>query len=252
MTNMERLEDSVKAMPKMIGLLAGGREFVPDYTFDSLARIEQIINEVWPDGKPVLHPTTYLPFGFYFGELLRRNFRGEWDITDPDGDADGGKNLWDYKIKFAADTVIYPFRRVKAFWHDRHSSMMAMYKTLEVQQSPETFREALRRAKPIPKEEENDGQEGWYLLQNGVAIRMVMQDNGPCQVCGKDDLLLMGSCAACRDKVEIEDIGNDIKICSAGGKQWITKMQYGDVDKMNDFIDQSLTNKKANHDHDKN
>lgn len=62
---------------KLIGLFGAK----PTYTGESLKEIEDKINIKYPVGHMPLI-TTLIPFGFYFGETIIRNFKGANWVTE--------------------------------------------------------------------------------------------------------------------------------------------------------------------------
>lgn len=90
---MNTAEDSLQDFSQRMKTTAGnfaesaGKDFAItlDYSEASLATLDETINKYYPEGVSL--PTTYVLFGAYVGEVVRRNLGGEWERFEGEGPA---------------------------------------------------------------------------------------------------------------------------------------------------------------------
>jgi hypothetical protein len=150
------LEENNEEVLKMFGLTD------IDYSIESLEMVEMLINAFFPEGHEPL-PTTILPFGYYLGEVIRRNTAlSNWEIEE---DCD----VWDIKLKLqmpGADNKaeIKPFLRAYRFFLDRSDGLAAMARMIQMMSifDTDSLEEAIEEA----------DEDGWIHLPNGDSFRI--------------------------------------------------------------------------------
>lgn len=126
-----------------------------DFEPDSLERLEDIINLVWPN-EPVQEMTSVIPFGFLLGETLVRHLPGAKWVTED------AKDLFDVSVEVPAGEAIQkvmPFRRVNNFFNDRTDGLAVVYRMVEMMQR-----------QLLDPDQLTDGQ--WLTMPNGDQIRV--------------------------------------------------------------------------------
>lgn len=100
--------------------------FIPKehFTYEAIKELQDITNEVYPQGHKSL-PTTKVPYGLYLGKMILDHIEGAQWVTDVD-------SIWDIYITFIQkngdEMRVFPFIRVNKFWDNREDSLAAVFK----------------------------------------------------------------------------------------------------------------------------
>lgn len=93
------------------------------YTPESLSDMELLIDEMFPDPNASRMNTTFLPFGWYLGEVIVRNVPGtKWE--------DNKEDFWQTAIVSETPhgtAKMLPFVRVEKFFFDRTDGLKVFY-----------------------------------------------------------------------------------------------------------------------------
>jgi hypothetical protein len=164
MGNIEQNKEIIDNLrnPMTLSILSVLTNVDIDYTFESLMKCEEAINNLYPEGHKPL-PTTLIPFGFLLGETIVRKLGGEWDY-----DAD---SIWNVKVKVInksdGEMVLKPFLRIEKFWKDRSDAMSAMYRMVEYSSGADLSPENIGRF---------EDDDGWVHFPDGFKFRLRRSD----------------------------------------------------------------------------
>jgi hypothetical protein len=94
-----------------------------DYSEESIAQLDKIIQKGWPDRPPAMLEPTVVTFGAYLGETIRRNIGGEWGFAESEG----------YYLDGVGEKAkIFPFAKVtKRFKNGEEDSLEFYYKAIK-------------------------------------------------------------------------------------------------------------------------
>lgn len=147
---IERLQND-----KMLDVMFQPIGIKPDYTYESVDKLEQKLNRLFPDEKEERAVPMIILVGFYLGETLRHT------ITDAKWETNC-ENIFDVYISFdikEGSSRAYPFIRASRFFQDRTDGLSVYIRTLLSMQMNFLDKESL------PPGE-------WHLMPNGDQIRM--------------------------------------------------------------------------------
>ncbi|GKS12936.1 hypothetical protein YDYSY3_39360 [Paenibacillus chitinolyticus] len=118
---MDQLQTLLQALPLLLPVMEQTLETKLDFTIESLQRLENGINKVYPAGHEPLE-TTLLVLGLYLGEVFIKNNKNAcWDSIDPDA----GPFFCCAEEERAF--IGYPVKRMKNFWFDRSQGLKVYY-----------------------------------------------------------------------------------------------------------------------------
>lgn len=136
----------------------------PTFTKESLKELEDEINKKFPVERKRL-PTTTMPFGFYFGETLVKNYKNaKWVTKDAVDILSVGVKITSKK-KNGMELMVYPFVRAEKFLVDRSDGFLVVYNSIPF---------ALEKASDQKYLKEVTGADGWIRLPNNERMRITM------------------------------------------------------------------------------
>ena len=162
-------KEFIDAVGKQVNILLKAFDFNPEkpHSLDALREMEESINEIYPEGHQPL-ATTLIPFGFYLGETMAKNFDGHWDLEDKEGEEFNPfdmsviiKSNGDSKVK------IFPFNRVGKYWQNREDALSTVY----------LMQEVLRVYSPDQLQNMPADKDGWVEFGNGLTFRINKEED---------------------------------------------------------------------------
>ena len=149
--NTTEKDDFFAKMEEMAPLFLGSMGLPYDFTPESLDVMEDIIIHMFPNKANF--STTYIPFGYYLGEVLIHNIPNTiWDL---DKEVD---SVFDLSIKANGSIVAFPFKRIANFFEDNSDGISVFYRMVEKVASGEF-------------EPDIDAAGEWQEFSNGDKVR---------------------------------------------------------------------------------
>lgn len=95
------------------------------YTPESLSKLEAVIHHMFPDEAQPRLSTTFIPFGWYLGEVIVRNISGaKWQEED---------SFFNTSITIPGPVArVQPFIYVEKFFSDRSLGFKLLYDTAAI------------------------------------------------------------------------------------------------------------------------
>lgn len=131
-----------------------------DYSIETLEIIEELMRDKIPEGKEVIHWSTYMPFGWYYGKVIVKNIEGAKWVGDG---SDPMELSIQFKIKDGSQSVMFPFKRIMNWWRDHTDGLVPFFKMMDY-----------FNRYGIPNESDAD-KDGW-IEKDGFKMRVTKKE----------------------------------------------------------------------------
>lgn len=144
------------------------------YTYEALWELEELINDMYPEGHEPL-PTTLLPFGHYLLRTLKANLF-EYEVFPKQ------ETVWDIYMEFeqkgGMKMMVYPFERANKFWRNREDRMSSLLEMISFLTENDAS---------SPKVQAMADEDGWIKLPKGSVFRLLRTGEDGKPIEPKDD-----------------------------------------------------------------